>query len=252
MLVALLIVPANLAATTITAPYHHTRRALSNPTSTAWCGSSAGLVSAGFSAKSGLGVFSDNASSKVCSSSTNNSGLAEGMIELTLPFSVKTNGSHTVTAYWITVAAGSLNFTAGTCTGTSSTYSGCTRLSEAYVYGYAYLVDKTTHKKIKPQAPWAGDFVYSWNYTSCYYTMCSSSASGKPTASFSGSVPWVWTWNRTFVNTHHYALKMYIYGGARVQLSTSNGATLPGASGNAQLNSATGGNDEQLYSVTVS
>jgi hypothetical protein len=254
--VLMMLTPAALGgpstAVTLSAPYKKATVILSSPSSSAGCGSYVAVKAPFFNKTSGIGGFSGNASTSWCTTSTNNSAISEGKFQVNLPISVSSTGTHTVTALWDTVARGSENLTAGTCTGSSSTlYSGCNRWAKTFVYGYAFLLDKTSHKKIA-STKWPGNFAYSSNYTSCRYTACASSGSGGSSGSFGGSFYWAWYWNSTAMNsTHKYVLQMFILGGSSVELMTS-GATLSGASANSQLNSATLGNDEQLVSVTIS
>jgi len=253
--VATVLAPSTLGAVTpgvtLKAPYKKATVVLTNPATVAGCGGGAIRTSAFFNKTTGIGGFSDNSSSTWCTSSTNNSASYTGRLALTLPVKFATSGMHTITVLWDTVIAGSVNLTAGTCAGSASApYSGCTRSSEAFVYGFAYLIDKTTHKKVASNA-WPGNFAYVDSYTSCRYTNCSTTSSAKSSATISGSFFWAWYWNKTAVNsTHKYVLSMTLSGGAAVVLKVS-GATLSGAKADAQLNSATGGNDEQLYSVTI-
>lgn len=238
---------------TMTAPYKSALVALSNPMSTSGCGKGATVHAAFFNKTSGVGGFSDNGTSSWCTTSTNNSARFIGQIEVSLPVHVSKTGTHTISAVWVTIAVGSVNLTAGTCAGSSSTtYTSCTRSSSAFVYGSAYLLDKTTHKKVGPSNVWPGNSTYVSNYTSCYFTACSSTGTAKTSSSFStGSSFWAWNWNGIAMNsTHKYVLRMFVFGGVNVVLKVS-GATLTGTSANAQLNSATGGNDEDLYSITV-
>ena len=235
------------------APYKKAIVTLTNTTVKNGCGNSTLVTPPSFNKTTGVGGFSGSATTTWCTSSVNNTGIAQGMIQVNVPISVKVNGTHTINAIWSTIIWGSANLTAGTCKGSSSVlYSGCTRDARAYVYGKATLLDKTTKKSVGPSNKWAGNFVYLSNYTSCYFTTCSSTTQGKSTANISGSFPWLWAWNSTQMNTtHKYVLQMFIFGGARAELKTSM-ATLTGASANAQLNSATLGNLEQLLQITIS
>ncbi|MCI4331513.1 MAG: hypothetical protein L3K19_06670 [Thermoplasmata archaeon] len=253
--VLLILAPAALAgptaAVTLKAPYKKATVTLTNPSSTAGCGTFTRVQASSFNKTTGIGAFSDNATTSWCTSYTNNSALSEGKFEVALPIKVTTTGAHTITVLWDTVAVGSENLTAGTCSGSSGVlYSGCTQFAKTFVYGYAFLLDKTTHKHVASSA-WPGNFAYSSSYTSCRYTNCTTSTSGKATGSFGGSFFWAWYWNGTVMNsTHKYVLQMFILGGASVEMLVS-GATLSGGSANAQLNSATHGNDEQLYSISI-
>jgi len=240
-------------AVTQKAPYKAALVTLTNPTSISGCGKGAIVKAAFFNKTSGIGGFSDNGTTSWCTTSTNNSARYTSQIVVSIPIHVTTTGAHTISAVWITVAIGSVNMTAGTCTGSSTTaYTGCNRASSTFVYGAAYLLDKTTHKKVGPSNKWLGNSTYVANYTSCYYTTCTSTGTSKTSSSFStGSSFWAWDWNSTAMTaTDKYVLHMVIFGGVNVVLKVS-GATLTGASANAQLNSGTGGNDEDLYSISI-
>lgn len=257
VVVLLLMAPTAGASSvkTIVAPYKGVHPILANPTSVSGCGGGAQSVHAFFNATAGIGGFSDNASTKWCSAYTNNSANMQGRFSIGVPFKLKTSGVRNITALWLTVSFGGVNLTAGTCTGSStSLYSGCTRSASAFVYGTAYLLDKTTGTHTKLSNKWLGNSTYVSNYTSCMYTRCSSTHSKTTSAVLStGNAYWVWQWNLTSINaTHNYSLKMTIFGGVTVTLSTSGGATLSGASADAQMNSATLGNKQQLLSITIS
>ncbi|HEV2317055.1 MAG TPA: hypothetical protein VGV89_05725 [Thermoplasmata archaeon] len=249
---ALFLVPTSLGATvTLKAPYKAAIVTFKNPMSQSGCGSGTSIVPAFFNKTLGVGGMSSNGSTRWCTSSSNNSAFVEGLFQVSLPIHIRTSGAHTINATWITIARGSVNLTAGTCTQGTSMYSSCTRGARAFVYGSAYLLDKTTHKRAAPTINWPGNFTYVSNYTSCYLGSCTSMASKHSSGSFGGTFPWLWSWSGLVLNsTHKYALVMDIFGGTYVYLMNS-GATFSGASANAQLNSATAGNEEQLYSVTV-
>ncbi|HZY71157.1 MAG TPA: hypothetical protein VFF67_09310 [Thermoplasmata archaeon] len=252
--VVLLLLPGSVAAsTTIKAPFKTAGVKLTNPTTTSGCGFGSAITPAAFNRTTGVGGFADNASATWCTNATSNSASRTGQIVVSLPFKVASNGKYNITAIWVTVAVGFVNLTAGKCTGSSGTlYSSCTRSAKAYVYGTAYIADKTVPKKTKPSNVWPGNFTYVSNYTSCTYTACSSKASAQASAQMStGSAFWQWVWTAAPLNaTHKYVLVMTIFGGASVVLSV-NGASLSGASANAHLNTATLGQDEQLSSVTI-
>jgi hypothetical protein len=256
--VLLLLLPSTLgavgASSTLTAPYKTAKVALSNPVSVSGCAVPHIVSKAFFNKTTGIGGFSANATTSWCTNATNNSALATGQLTVSLPIHVRTTGTHKISVFWVTVATGSVNLTAGTCAGsTLIAYTSCTRSAKAFVYGTAFLVDQVTLKKVGSSNIWPGNFVYVSNYTSCYHTTCTSTASAHSSASFStGSSFWAWYWNKTLLNaSHNYTLKMTVFGGSQVILKVT-GATLTGASANAQLNSATRGNDEQLYSISIS
>jgi hypothetical protein len=207
-----------------------------------------------FNRTAGVGGFSENASAKWCGSSANNSANFQGVFTVAFPFHVKSSGAHNISVTWLTVATGSVNLTAGTCSASSSTYyAGCTRSAAAFVYGSAYLLDKTTGTKIKLSNHWPGNSTYVDNYTSCAYGKCNSVASKLSSSTLrTGAAYWAWYWNGTVLNaSHNYTLKMSINGGVTVVLTTTGGATLSGASADGQLNSATLGNEEKLYAIAI-
>lgn len=252
----LMVAPAAAVAPNFTLhpPYTHAKVALTNPATKSGCGTDTLVSGAAFNKTSGAARFSDAANTTWCTKSTNNSAVQEGSVTLSFAVHVKTTGAHTISVVWVTIATGFVNLTAGTCSGNSgSLYSGCTRSAQTFVYGSAVLIDKNTLKKTGPSNKWPGNFTYISNYTSCYYTTCTSTHMGGSSGSLhTGSAFWVWDWNGTAMNaTHNYTLKMTIFGGVKTMLMTSGGAALAGASANAQLNSATLGNEEDLYSITV-
>ncbi|MCI4354589.1 MAG: hypothetical protein L3K06_04410, partial [Thermoplasmata archaeon] len=184
--------------------------------------------------------------------STNNSAMATGKIQLTLPVTIPTTGTHSITVVWITVATGSVNLTKGLCAGSATIAStNCTRFAQAFVHGFATLVDRTNGSSIRVQN-WPGNFTAVWDNTTCAFLRCTSSTSSSfSSALHTGRAFWSWDWTSvSLVSTHKYVIQMFLFGGAQVTLQV-NGATLKGASGNAQFNSGTHGNDEVLSSVSI-
>lgn len=252
--VVLLVISGGAAAsTTLKAPFKTAKVGLANPTSQSGCGNGSVLSPASFNRTSGVGGFADNASSVWCNTSASNSALRTGKITVSIPVKVATTGHYTITAVWITVALGFVNLTAGKCAGSASVkHSTCTRSAKAYVLGTAYVQDKTVAGKTPPTTNWPGNSTSVSNTTTCAFTTCLSKATAHHSAQMStGTAFWQWVWNGTLLNaSHSYVLVMVVYGGASVVLSES-GATLVGARADAHLNTATLGQDEQLYSVTI-
>lgn len=241
------------ASTVIKAPFTTATVVLSNPMTHAGSGKNTLVAKAFFNKTTGVGGFSDNASAVWKTTSANNSALATGRIEVTVPVTITTTGRHTLTVLWTTMAIGSVNLTAGTCHGNRTVAtSNCTRFSQAFVHGFANLVDKTNGSVIRVQS-WPGNFTSVWSNTTCAFLVCTTSASaGHAGVLHTGKAPWIWSWSSvTLVATHSYTIQMFLFGGAEVTLQV-HGATLKGASGNAQLNSATLGQDEVLGSITIS
>lgn len=256
LMVALILAPSAAAGSgghTFVAPYKTSKVVKSEINTTA--GGGAGVVThaAFWNKKTGIAGFSDNASATWWSNTTNSSANRAGEVVVSIPIHVKTNGTHNISALWITVAAGYANLTAGTCTAGTAYYSGCTRSADVFVYGSAVLLDKTTGHSTASTNKWPGNHTYLSSYTSCYLSSCSTSTSGKsPGTLHTGVAYWAFYFNSTVMNsTHNYTVKMTLFGGARILLMTNGGATLSGASGNAQFNSATLGNEEELNSLTV-
>jgi hypothetical protein len=254
----LIAAPAALAGSgghTIMAPYTTVTAKLTNPSTVSGGGSGSHSHRTFWNNTTGIAGFSAKASTTWWTNATNSSANEYGQVVLSLPIHVKSTGAHTITVLWVTTASGYANLTAGKCTaGATSIYSGCTRSADVFVYGSAYLLDKTTNTHIASTNKWAGNHTYLSNYTNCAYSTCRSTTMGSSFGVLhTGASYWAFYFNGTAFNaTHHYALKMTIYGGARVILMTSMGATLSGASANAQFNSATLGNGEDLYSISVS
>jgi hypothetical protein len=238
---------------TFTAPYKSAKAVLSDPNTTAGGGSGTQVQKATWNKTSGIAGFSSTASATWWSNRTNSSANREGEIVLSISIHVKTTGTHNLSVIWETVAAGYANLTAGTCGAGTGFYSSCTRSANVFVYGSASLLDKKTKVSVASTNKWPGNHTYLSNYTSCVYTSCSSTTQGKATGTLhTGAAFWAFYFNGTKLNaTHNYTLKMTLFGGARIILDTTGGATLTGASGNAQFNSATLGNEEYLYSYTV-
>jgi hypothetical protein len=243
---------ALLASTTLKAPFTTATVTLTNPMTHAGTGKNTLVAKAFFNKTTGIGGFSDNASATFKSTSANNSAFASGRIQLSLPITITTTGRHTLTVVWVTMATGSVNLTPGTCRGNATVAStSCTRFAQAFVHGFANLVDKTNGSTIRVQT-WPGNFTSVWTNTTCAFAVCTSSSSTAHSGSLhTGKAFWSWIWSSVaLVSTHTYVIQMFLFGGAQVTLLV-HGATLRSASGNAQLNSATTGNDEVLSSVTI-
>jgi hypothetical protein len=254
--VLLLLAPAvagvSAASTVLKAPFTSATVTLSNPATRAGTGVTLLVTKSFFNKTTGVGGFSDNGSATWKSTSSNNSALAAGRIEVSLPVTISTTGRHTITVVWVTIATGSVNLTAGTCHGNASlASSSCTRFAQAFVHGFGNLVDRTNGSILRVQT-WPGNFTSVWSNTTCARLTCTTSAStGHAGVLHTGTAFWSWTWSSVALNaSHKYVLQMFLFDGAQVTLETS-GATLRNASGNAQLNSATNGNDETLKTVTI-
>jgi hypothetical protein len=243
---------AQPAVTTIKAPYTSAVVTLTNPTTHAGTGKTVRGASAFFNKTTGIGGFADNASASWRNTSTNNSALATGRIQVNLPITISTTGTHTISVVWITVATGSVNLTKGSCTGSATIAStSCTRFAQTFVNGFAILLDKTNGSSTRVQN-WPGNFTAVWDNTTCSFLHCTSTTSSKFTGALhTGKAFWAWDFTSvSLVSTHHYVVEMFLFGGSEVTLQV-NGAMLKGASGNAQFNSATRGNDEVLNSVSI-
>lgn len=243
---------AQPAVTTLKAPYKTATVILSNPASHTGGGRTLLVTGAFFNKTTGVGGFSDNVSAALRATSTNNSALATGEIQVNLPITISTTGKHTLQAVWITVATGSVNLTSGSCKGNASiASSSCTRFAQAFVHGFAILLDKTNGSQIRVQN-WVGNFTSVWANTTCKFLTCTTVKSSAFTGALhTGTAFWSWDWTSvSLVSTHKYTMEMFLFGGAQVTLSAT-GATLKSASGNAQLNSGTHGNDEVLFDVSV-
>jgi len=238
--------------TTLKAPFTTAVVTLTNPASHSGGGKVTMTSGAAFNKTTGTGGFSDNASSTLRTTSANNSALATGRIQVNLPITITTTGRHTITAVWITVATGSVNLTPGKCLGNASlASSSCTRFAQAFVVGFAVLVDRTNGSQTRVQN-WPGNHTSVWSNTTCAFLVCKTSSSSARSGSLhTGKAFWAWDWTSVALNSSHkYTIQMFLFGGSQVTLSVV-GATLSGASGNAQLNSATAGNHEILSSVSI-
>ncbi len=240
------------AVTTLKAPFTSAVVTLTNPTTHAGTGKTVLVASAFFNKTTGIGGFSDNASASWRNTSLNNSALGTGRIQVNLPITITSTGTHTISVVWITVATGSVNLTKGICSGSATiASSSCTRFAQTFVNGFAILLDRTNGSSLRVQN-WPGNFTAVWDNTTCAFLRCTSSTSASFTGALhTGRAFWSWDWSSvSLVSTHHYVIQMFLFGGAQVTLQV-NGATLRGASGNAQMNSATHGNDEVLNSVSI-
>ncbi|MCI4368743.1 MAG: hypothetical protein L3K09_04190 [Thermoplasmata archaeon] len=252
MLLAPTTVGASPSLVTMKAPYKKATAVLTNPKSSSGCASTTQPVLAFFNKTNGIGGFSDNATAPKCTTSYNFAAMSEGQMVITLPLKAVATGTYTVTATWDTIIASWANITSGSCKLAGSFTSGwCNVTARAFVYGSAFLLDKTTHVKTALTTKWPGNFTYVWNYTTCSTGTCASKTSPTLTGTEIGNFPWIWDWqNVKLSSTDHYVLVMTIFGGASASI-TSFWTTITGASANAQMNSATGGNEEKLLSVTI-
>jgi len=236
------VVTANTAVTkVIVAPYKGVHAILKDTSTPTGCGGGAHGTKSYFNVTSGVGGFVDNGSTKWCTTSTNNSIVEEGSFTVAFPIHVKANGTYSIAALWLTQAYGSVNLSAGTCTASPTAYySGCTRSAATFVYGSAFLLDKTTGIHTKLSNKWPGNSTYISNYTSCIYRGCTSTGKKTTGSLHTGAAYWAWYWNGTVLNTTHiYTLKMTVFGGVSLLLYTSGGASLTGASADGQLNTGT-------------
>lgn len=258
LLIALLLISPLAAGavpntTTLKAPFTKAVVTLTNPVSHAGSGVTSILVASFFNKTTGVGGFRDAASAVWRShSGTNNSALATGRIQVNVPISITTTGAHTITAIWITIANGGVNLTAGKCSGNASVAStSCTRFAQSFVFGFGTLIDRTNGSTIRVQT-WPGNSTSLWSNTTCAFKVCHTASSVGATSSLhTGKAFWSWSWSSvSLVSTHKYILEMFLFGGGEVTLST-NGATLSGASGNAQFNSGSTTADETLSSISI-
>ena len=248
----LLLQAAGASATTLRAPFTSATVTLTNPASHTGAGKTVLVTGAFFNKTTGIGGFSDNASSTWRNTTSNNSALATGRIVVSIPIHAPSTGSHSISIVWTTIALGSVNLTVGTCRGSSTiATSSCTRFVQAFVFGFAVLQDKTNGSSVRVQN-WPGNSTSVWSNTTCSFLHCTTKASVAHTGALhTGKAFWAWDFTSVPMNaTHTYVLQMTLFGGAQVTLSVS-GATLKGASGNAQFNSGTRGNEEILDSVGV-
>ena len=256
--VLVLLLPTALAGAapnvTTRPPFKNATVVLSNPQSHTGGGTVKLVNSAFFNKTTGVGGFSDNASSTWRSTSMNNSARATGQIVVTLPIKVSTTGTHTISVVWITIATGSVNLTAGLCKGNRTVaVSTCTRSATAFVNGFVFLVDKTAGTSTPNTNVWPGNATSVSNVTTCAFLKCTSNHTAQTSSALhTGKAFWSWDWSGVSLNSSHsYQIKMTLFGGSEVDLMVSTGATLTGAKGNAQLNSATLGMQEDLLSVSI-
>lgn len=234
------------------APYAGMGVVLSTTWKVAGCGKASITSAPAFSPTTGVGGFGGSASAKGCGSPTpGDLGVAIAQIELTYPINTSATGRHTVTVVWSTILNGSATERAGRCTPNATAATAyCDRIASAFVFGYATLIDATNGTRL-PSSAWPGNFTTSETNTSCVFGTCTTTTTGPGSGSIVGSFPWAWSWSKVFLNaTHAYLLDMVLYGGAVASLTTF-AATLRGASASATLNSATGGNQESITSITV-
>jgi hypothetical protein len=256
-LVILLVAPGTLAATPNTVlkpPFKTAVVTLTNPQSASGCGAVSLVTGAFFNKTTGVGGFSDNASATGCTTSRNNSALSTGHIQITIPIHVKTTGAQSITVIWTTQAIGSVNLSAGLCRGSKTVASSsCTRSATAFVNGFGFLIDKTTGTQTANTGTWPGNATSVSNVTTCAFTVCTSSATPVTSSALhTGRAGWSWSWTGITLNsTNSYSLELVLFGGAVVTLEVTAGATLKGASANAQFNSSSIHQQENLDSITV-
>ena len=257
----MLFVTSVAAGATMVPPYKGSVSANYNSQSTGGCSAVGKIVAkAAWSPVTGIGHFADAASAKSCAKSlagigSGSNGYASGEFEIAIPVHIATTGAHSVAPTWMFTIADSQKMSVGgvcpavkiSATGYGSSY--CDASSEAYVSGYAYLVDTTNGTYFYSTSYWSGFFNYSsqYNDTYCYNFNCSyyNSSYGAP-STFSGSTSHTWWFNGTMVKSHKYVLITYVYGGASAYLYG-----YPKSSASAMVNLATLGNGAKLSSISV-
>jgi hypothetical protein len=140
----------------------------------------------------------------------------------------------------------------GRCTvNLSASVSYCVQGSESYLYGWAWLNDKSNGTSIASSTAWPAADHFIENTTDCFSGACSFYQWGSA-GSFSGAQSFSWWFNiSSMQKSHHYVLWVYFSGGTYVSAEASN-AVLTGARATAGLNFASGGNGATLTSITES
>jgi len=249
------------AAGTVVPPYKGTVQQNYNSQSTGGCSAiGKNTAKASWSPVTGVGHLGEVASAKTCGKSLagvggNSNGYASGEFEIAVPIKIATTGAHSVAAAWTISLTDSQKMTVGgVCPAVKlnslgAGYSYCDASSEAYVSGYAYLVDVTNGTYFYSTTYWSGLFNYSsqYNDTYCYNFNCTSYnyTYGTP-STFSGSASHTWYFNGTMVKSHHYVLIAYMYGGASAYLYG-----FPKSTASAMVNMATLGNGAKLTGISV-
>ena len=264
-LVAMLFVTSVAAGATLVAPYKGAVLTNYNSNNTGGCAAiGKNLAMAAWSPMTGAGHFAEVAGAKSCTKSlagvgTGSNGGANGEFELAIPIKIATNGAHSVAATWsLSWASANVLTLGGVCPapklihGNGSSY--CSAYSDAYIYGYNYLIDTTNGTYFGSSTYWGGASNYTsmYNDTYCYSFTCSyyNSSYGTPGSS-SGSISFTWWFNGTMAKSHHYAVVAYIYGSAYASIYGYPNGGYPKSSASAMVNMATLGHGAKLTSITI-
>jgi hypothetical protein len=223
-------------------------------TSVTGCGHVRVAVPAFFSLHTGASGFAGLASSRSCLRSPSSEGTVQGDYgaAIVLPHhggrpTVYANGSFTLTA--------GISLAPGNCTlhPSRSHYSYCDRVSSISVYGYPFLLDKTTGRVTYSSTAFPSVNNATYNDTFCSSTGCANTTTGSPgSRTVSVSTPFSLTFSPkyAFNKTDKLVLEILVY--AQVAATcTAYQAALQGCSASTSLNFANLGNGATLVSVVL-
>ncbi|MCI4331331.1 MAG: hypothetical protein L3K19_05735 [Thermoplasmata archaeon] len=262
--------------------YKHTVSQPNSYWSVSGCGK-AKTSTAKWNAHTGTITTADSASGSTCGKSLGTVGgsgyaSAQSGISVAVPFSVSSNGNHSVASAWSITLATSSSYTAGACPAKNVNYHPALyQYSYAECEAYTFLEFQVSGSvQDLSNSSWYGNYSYGFtynetgwqNYTDCYNygtPTCTNNSgpfgyhygygyneAGFSAFSFSGTTG-VTLWNNgtKMVKGHHYVLDLNIYVYASADAIQANLLGPWAGSAVAAINMATLGNGASLSSITV-
>ena len=259
----LLLAPSTLGASTnhaivLSAPYRGVTTGTSSTLSTTGCGNAANPVVPFFSGATGMGGFANHAAAPGCTNNpSGSSAYATQGFTSNIPLSLSSSNA-TIVALATVTAAGVTKLVPGVCgaSNASSSYQFCYQSAEAYVTGYAYVIDQTTGAYFGSTTYWAGLYASQYYETYCFSfngtSGCSVFSSGNTTATgFHSSTTFSWTFAVTGVNPSDKLVLQISFSGASFAYQYVYGTTLTGGTTRAGTNVGSGVNGIELDSITI-
>ncbi|MCI4330492.1 MAG: hypothetical protein L3K19_01415 [Thermoplasmata archaeon] len=268
---------------TMTAPYKHTAWSPQYYSSVNGCAAAATTKSL-WNPTTGTVTFSDAAAAKVCKAivgqvGSYSSAYTETGGQLAIPFTVSSNGAHSITSSWTVNIASALAKTTGGCPKPnvaptqpylSSAYAYCESGNEVSFYMSGYVSDLNNGSWYNYNGSYADAYNYSFweNYTSCsnYGTpSCYNSTTGYgylysygynevglAAWTFNGATTFtMWNNGTNMVKGHHYVLYVSLSDDKEAYADAYNLLGHWAGSASASINMATLGNGAKLNSVAI-
>ncbi|MCI4369048.1 MAG: hypothetical protein L3K09_05760 [Thermoplasmata archaeon] len=255
LVVCLLFVPsaagAKAGVITKTAPFPGTHTNVDDQREYAGCGIAHNWVKSAFHWKTGMGVFSEQASTKSCNTTAfgYNDGSAYGEMFSRIPVPVATSGTYTVTANLSFRVNMSASMVLGHCqrsarSGTSS----CVELAQAYVFANAWFEDVSTGNLTSAPSSFGINLTYEV-YTDCSSTCSYTTYGANGTSTGTTQVSFGFGGN-ALVSTDTYAVVLMVWGDAWAGRVAFSGG-ISGGSEQAFVNMGSAGNAFDVKSISL-